>query len=397
MLKDADIIVFGTDYGRHPDCVQRIITVLAETNRVLWVNSVGKRTPRLSRYDLRRSITKALDVLTQPRSVNPRIVAVSPAALPLYRSRLWRGINRRIIGSIVRRKMQSLGFRKPIMVVSVPTAVEYADAIPHCLLVAYYMDNYAEMPFVNRALMREMEGKLLSGSDVSFVPSENLWREKHALARRMIHIPHGVDVEHFQAAYLPAPAEMKKIPRPVAGYVGAMHACLDLDLIRDAAKALPGYSFVLIGNIEEGVFGAHKPRNIFILGRKPYEVVPAYTNAFDVGLIPYTMDAFTRYVNPAKLIEYLACGLPVVSRPLHDVLQYGNRLVHTAESADDFIAAIERAVREDSPSLREERKQFARENSWRARAETFSQEVLRVLDAKRSRPGSAPSRKDSRA
>ncbi|NOZ22686.1 MAG: glycosyltransferase family 1 protein [Planctomycetes bacterium] len=293
--------------------------------------------------------------------------------------------------------MQSLGFQKPIVVMSVPTAIEYADVVPHRLLVACYMDNYVEMPFVNRVLMQEMERKLLSGADVSFVPSENLWRKKRALARRMIHLPHGVDVDHFQAADLPAPPEMKKIPRPVAGYVGAMHACLDMDLIRHAAKALSGYSFVLIGNIEQGAFGADKPENIFILGQKPYERVPEYTNAFDVGLIPYTMDAFTKYVNPAKLLEYLACGLPVISRPLHDVLRYGDRLVHTAESVEGFISAIERAVQEDSPSLREERKQFARENSWRARAETFSREVLRVLHAKRDRARSACSREGSRA
>jgi glycosyltransferase involved in cell wall biosynthesis len=79
------------------------------------------------------------------------------------------------------------------------------------------------------------------------------------------------------------------------------------------------------------------------LGRRPYADLPAYCKSFDVGLIPFKLNDLTRAVNPIKLREYLAAGLPVVSTPLPEVLAC-NGYAHTAQGPDNFLTAIASAL-----------------------------------------------------
>jgi hypothetical protein len=75
------------------------------------------------------------------------------------------------------------------------------------------------------------------------------------------------------------------------------------------------------------------------LGRKPYEVLPAFCRHLDMGLIPFKINALTHAVNPIKLREYLSAGLPVVSTPMPEVKRYGH-LVKLAEGPQVLEQAL---------------------------------------------------------
>ena len=54
-----------------------------------------------------------------------------------------------------------------------------------------------------------------------------------------------------------------------------------------------------------------------MLGPRPYADVPAYMQGLDVGLIPFRAhDPFVQGINPNKVYQYLAAGLPVLTTPL---------------------------------------------------------------------------------
>ena len=72
------------------------------------------------------------------------------------------------------------------------------------------------------------------------------------------------------------------------------------------------------------------------LGRKSYAELPAYCRQFDVGLIPFKLNELTRAVNPIKLREYLAAGLPVISTPLPEVAIY-EQMVNLADTPEEFV------------------------------------------------------------
>ena len=68
--------------------------------------------------------------------------------------------------------------------------------------------------------------------------------------------------------------------------------------------------------------------------------------AWDAALIPFVENELTRHINPTKILEYAAAGLPVLARALPDVERYyaeGAYLYHTAEEFERQAGAIARA------------------------------------------------------
>jgi glycosyltransferase involved in cell wall biosynthesis len=106
--------------------------------------------------------------------------------------------------------------------------------------------------------------------------------------------------------------------------------------------------------------------NVHLLGRKPHDQLAAYCKGFDVGLIPYRIDERMRFVNPIKLREYLAAGLPVVSTAVPEVRRYP-ALATVADDHAAFIAGVELALASDSPAARAARSDAMRSETWHAR------------------------------
>ena len=81
---------------------------------------------------------------------------------------------------------------------------------------------------------------------------------------------------------------------------------------------------------------------IHFLDFVPYQEIPAYINAADVGFIPYTPNFNLDKVLTLKLLEYLAMGKHVVTFPLKTICQvFGESdYVHPAASVSDFVSKL---------------------------------------------------------
>ncbi len=82
-------------------------------------------------------------------------------------------------------------------------------------------------------------------------------------------------------------------------------------------------------------------------------------NSFDVGVMPLFDDEWARGKCAFKLIQYMACGVPVVASPVGanlDVINEANGLL--AQSAEDWIVAFRRL--RDDPALRQSLGEAAR-------------------------------------
>ena len=111
--------------------------------------------------------------------------------------------------------------------------------------------------------------------------------------------------------------------------------------------------------------------NVVLPGRVAFNRIPDSLAAFDVGLMPYADQAMSQYTYPAKLHQYLAAGLPIVSTPLPDLEEFAD-VVETA-AAGDFVAAVERAL--EQPADQAVRRAIAADNSWERRMEALSRIV----------------------
>jgi glycosyltransferase involved in cell wall biosynthesis len=208
---------------------------------------------------------------------------------------------------------------------------------------------------------------------------------KSSLGKAITVIPHGVDHAHFASALTlppgPAPGDITTVKRPVIGFYGEINDWIDTGMLASLARARPDWSLVLLGRIaaEAGDLGhlLGLP-NVHWLGRKQYRELPAYCAAFDVALIPMKLNDLTRSVNPLKLREYLAAGVPVVSAPLPEVLPYGD-VVRLASTAEEYARAIGELLTQDRAQIAPRLSERVRAESWEARVGDLSRLVETAL------------------
>ena len=179
-------------------------------------------------------------------------------------------------------------------------------------------------------------------------------------------IGNGVEVERFQSA---APAsDLPGDPSwPVLGYVGSLHSWFDVPLVAALARAMRSARVVLVGPAhpatrEEILRAQSSTPNLHWLGPKPYAEVPSIVRAFRVGLIPFRRTPLTEAVNPVKLYEYAAAGVPCVTTRFTDEVSAWGETARVAESEREFLDVCAALVSAppDSPAL----VRFARRHDW---------------------------------
>src|SRR5207247_2217 len=98
--------------------------------------------------------------------------------------------------------------------------------------------------------------------------------------------------------------------------------------------------------------------------------------------IPFRTNELTRNVNPIKLREYLSAGLPVVASGVTEVRHYP-AWCRFAESNEEFLAAVEASLAEDSPAARRRRSEAMLAETWERKVEEIGKHVARVRGRKR--------------
>jgi glycosyltransferase involved in cell wall biosynthesis len=189
-------------------------------------------------------------------------------------------------------------------------------------------------------------------------------------AGRLLHLPNGVDFDHFRGDHPPPPV-YASIPGPRVVYVGAIEKWFDHATVNHLAERMPDVSFVVVGPASPSGGRILDRDNVHLLGPRAFDDLPGYLQHADVGLIPFDVARFPEAVNavhPLKLYEYLACGLPVVATRWEELEQLGSPVI-LCDGVDDFESSIRRALAD--PADIADRIEFAREADWSARLQSL--------------------------
>jgi hypothetical protein len=222
------------------------------------------------------------------------------------------------------------------------------------------MDDHAGFSF-HTAETTALEAGLIRGADLILASSRPLQEKIARSNREAVLLRNACDYEHF------ASVTRHGSHRPVIGYYGAIADWFDSDLVADLAEHQPGWDFVLIGS----TFAADVSRlrnlpNVQLVGERPYGELPRWLSRFDVAILPFRRTPLTEATNPVKAYEIMAAGLPLVSVPLPEIVEFGD-LVRLASTPVEFEKQIRAELGNRDEILVERRRAFARGQTWEER------------------------------
>lgn len=341
----------------------QILSRIAKQFHVVWCGPPHEWREIPTRARSGPSVQQPVDDLPmlhtyRPEPWLPRLYRPSTIALRLMQ---WRLENAREI-------LEREGCTHIVLSIWSP---QYSKALPlikHDMSMYHINDEYS-FARVQQPISAE-ERVLMAGVDEVFIHSPAVMARKAAFCSSSTLTPNGVDFEAF-ATSRPIPDDLAAIPSPRIGYSGFLKTQLDWELLFATAQQNPQWSFVFVGKALEqpglpevlariGALG-----NVYFLGGKSSHELAAYPQHFDVCMLPYCVDDYTKYIDPLKLSEYMASGRPAVGTPilpLHPV----SDLVALAETPAEWRQAISASLLPDanSPEARAKRQSWAKARTW---------------------------------
>ena len=230
-----------------------------------------------------------------------------------------------------------------------PMALAFGQRIAADVVVFDKMDELSAFAFAPPEL-RFREASLMGSADLVFTGGAALYAAAAGRNPEVHCFPSSIDAAHFGAARTGAgldPADQCEIARPRIGFFGVIDERIDLDLIADVAALRPNWQLIMVGPTAK-IDPATLPNapNIHWLGARDYGDLPAYLAHWDLGWMPFALNASTRFISPTKTPEFLAAGLPLLSTPIADVVEPYARLglVEIADTAMAMVGAGDRLL-----------------------------------------------------
>lgn len=322
LLADVGIVSIPPEYWDVTwlQTEHQVISRLSRFFRVVWMN------PSENWRDTLRNGVSAGPVFSNAKSFQN---------LEIYRQEFWlpqffkpRWLSRYTFLERIRRAQAHLraqGCKKIVLYLWTP---KYALALQAggWDLVAYHIDDeysFSEIevptPPQELAILRE--------AGLVFIHSAPLMEKKGKINPHTTYCPNGVHYEAY-ASPVPEPADLVRVPHPRIGYSGFIKKQLDWRLLRELVIRHPEWSFVFVGKQSphpeiDAILAELKAReNAYFLGGKSAAELAVYPQHFDVCLMPYEFNDYTKFIYPLKLHEYLASGRPAISTPLPAVLPF---------------------------------------------------------------------------
>ncbi|MBM4419976.1 MAG: glycosyltransferase family 1 protein, partial [Chloroflexi bacterium] len=297
---------------------QEVTSRLARSgSRVVFIENTGVRRPRFT--DSRRVLARFRNWRAAPsgseRAGVEGLTILSPLVLPFQWSPIARAINRWLFADGLPRRMERAGLHRPVLWTFLPNQLVLdsfrAFRGTRSLAIYYCVADFEPVTDDPQAL-RQAEDELLHEVDIVFAGGRVLEARLAGRHPRVLRAPFSVG-DVFYGPPTAVPADLAAIPGPRVGYVGGLHAHVDLAFLEELVDRMPLVSFVFIGPQVSAPWPIATRPNVHVLGRREPVDLPAYIDGMDVCLVPYLRSVYTETVWPTKLHEYLARGKATVS------------------------------------------------------------------------------------
>ncbi len=315
----------------------------------------------------------------------------SLAIIPLQRFSWIRSLNISINRLFFRLfYLLKFGFKKPIFWFFCYPSEELKGYFGWEKILVYdRVDQISSLDIRDNQKIERRDKEFLKIADIVFTNSPYALKYIKNYNESSFLVPCGCDLSLFSIRKSKIISAMRKISRPILGFVGGIDHRLNFQILYSLIKKRKDWSFVFIGDAFindssqfkitclsywlERIKGLN---NVHFLGRKPKDKIPNFIAGLDVCLIPYDISQeFVKGCNPMKLYEYLVMGKAVVSTPIEAIRKY-SPIIKIANNAVGFEREIEKFLKESHNKRKEEkRKKIALRNSWEKKIEKMWEKV----------------------
>ena len=163
-------------------------------------------------------------------------------------------------------------------------------------------------------------------------------------------------------------------------FAGTMANWVDYDLLRYIAEQKCEWNILLIGKLSstlnnEFIEIIKSVENIHLLGAMGRKDLHETLLTSRVGIIPYKADnRHIRYCSPTKIMDYLGCGLPVVSTDIPYCEEHP--YVETGKTDEEILGLLEKGV-ETGVEKRRNYIEYALSNKWEKAASAIKNQQFK--------------------
>ena len=305
----ADFVVLATADWDHPLWTnkQHVASALADLgHRVLYVDSLGLRGPRLDRADSVRILRRLKRGLRLPRRVRSGVWVVSPLVLPGRSCGLAGRLNRWSLNISLFVADWVLDLRRPLLWTFNPLTIDYLGQkrLQAFQAVVYLcVDRIQAQPYMPVQALEDSERHLCETANALFTTSPELLAALGPLNAGSHGFGNVADAEHFGQALQSAvqkPSDWPQTKDPVLIFIGAIDAYkLDMQMLEVLMERTPHWTYLFIGPVGEAdpctdVGSWRRFHNVHVIGTRDYSVLPAYLAHADVALPPLQLNAYTQ-------------------------------------------------------------------------------------------------------
>ncbi|QQL51237.1 glycosyltransferase [Mucilaginibacter ginkgonis] len=403
MIKGRDILIVcqqAWDIEIGSNC-KNIAIEFSKHNRVLYVNPALDRITMI-RHRSDKKIKRRLNVINKKEA---GLIKISENIWNLYPDKLLESINwlrsewlfklfnkrnNKVFAEVIKRALTALDFKDTIIFNDgdMFRSLYLKELLRPSFSIYYYRDNYLATDYYRR------HGKIsqplvIKKSDLCLTNSDYLADYCKKYNSNSFNIGQGCDVASFINFSSPhLPADIAVIPKPVIGYVGALLTSrLDIEILLHIARYNPDWNIVLIGPEDDSFVSSelHLLKNVHFLGAKHGDDLAAYISAFDICINPQVINELTVGNYPRKIDEYLAMGKPVVATKTLAMDMF-KTYAYTANSKEQYLTLIKRALEEDSPEAHADRIRFASMHTWTNHVNAIYNAITRTLSSRYKAP-----------
>lgn len=362
-----EFLVFGEDYNRHPSSTQHLINEIKKEYPVQWINSIGMRKPTFNKTDIKRLIEKVglnkdnLYPKSEANDVNDfNLKIVKPLVYPLAENPFIKFVNK----TIMKRQIKNKKDEQRVVWVTLPSAIDYLDITDADFVIYYCCDDFSGLAGVDHDIIPKKESQLIKRADLIFTTSDELYTKFKTEKTYML--PHGVHETFFSVKNKKMNKKNKKI-----GFYGGIDTRLDYELIKDIINSDPSLTLEMIGHIDPKIDSKifEHPRIKHIPALK-HELLVKKINNWDVLLLPFLHNEYSKHCNPLKLREYLATGKPVISTDIPAVREYQS-FIEIKEGLQNWINGLNKIYQYTESDLKEREykiKEILFKETWKERA-----------------------------